>query len=44
MDLLVPDELWERIRRGSNLLCPSCIVQRIERASGFSAFTLEPSA
>jgi hypothetical protein len=43
MDLLIPDELWERITgitSGGGLLCPSCIVVEIEKARGFSAFKL----
>ena len=40
MDVLIDDDLWNVIRRGLNMLCPSCIVERVERAKGFSAFKL----
>jgi len=46
MDLMVSDEEWELIKpagkpRGGGLLCPSCIVQRIEKLYGYCARKLE---
>ncbi len=49
VDLVVPDELWERIKPdgkpvGAGLLCPSCIGTRIERDSrGYAAYHLARS-
>lgn len=42
LDLLIPDELWEQIKpegksKGSGLLCPQCIVYKIEKIYGYSA-------
>ena len=42
VDILVPDDLWKRIRpQDGNLLCGPCIAQRIEAFGSFSAFNLE---
>jgi hypothetical protein len=46
MDLLISDDLWKKIKPinkkdGSGLLCPKCIVKKIEQEKGYSAFKLE---
>jgi len=45
MDLLIPDELWFQItpskkNKEGGLLCPTCIVKKIERIKSYSAFNL----
>lgn len=45
VDLLIPDELWERIKpegkpQGAGLLCGACIMERIEQISGYAAWKL----
>ena len=45
VDLNVPDELWEKIKpegkpEGAGLLCGSCIMERIESISDYSAWDL----
>lgn len=44
MDLMVDDALWQTLypanTHGGGLLCPSCIVLRIEQQEGFCAFQL----
>jgi hypothetical protein len=44
MDLMVPGEIWEKITpsatKHGGLLCPTCIVERVENLFGFSAFFL----
>lgn len=49
VDVLVPDELWERIRptgkpEGAGLLCGRCIFGRIEQLGQFSALHLVDKA
>ena len=39
MDLIIPDELWNEIS-DVNLLCPTCIVNKLEEHLGYSAFRL----
>ncbi len=50
MDIIVDDALWERIRplqaaEGGGLLCPTCIMYKIESLisidTEYSAFTLK---
>jgi glycyl-tRNA synthetase (class II) len=46
VDLLIPDELWERIKpegksEGAGLLCGSCIMKKLEEILDYSAFYLE---
>lgn len=41
VDVLVPDDLWEKISGGDAMLCGVCIMRRIEERSGFSAYKLE---
>lgn len=46
MDLLVPDDLWEKIKPigkqpGAGLLCGACIMQRIEKLGKFGKMILE---
>jgi len=46
MDLIVPDDLWESVKppqkpKGAGLLCPQCIVSRLEQQLGFCTFALE---
>lgn len=38
VDFNLPDDLWERIRGLDNLLCGSCIAQRIELIGEFDYF------
>ena len=44
MDLIVSDELWEKITpsktKDSGLLCPSCIVKSVEEIKGYSIFKM----
>lgn len=45
LDLLIPDQLWEQIKpigkpKGAGLLCPTCIVTRIENTFGYEAMTV----
>ena len=45
-DLLIPDNLWEKIKPkgsliGADLLCGACIMERIEYLSGYSVWRLE---
>ena len=45
VDLIVSDELWEKIKpevkkKGSGLLCGRCIAERIEKM-GYNAYTLK---
>lgn len=45
VDIMVPDDIWDRIRpphkpAGAGLLCPTCIVQRIEATEDFAAFEM----
>jgi len=45
MDLLIANKIWEQIKpqhksKGAGLLCPSCIVQKIEKLFGYSAFKI----
>lgn len=43
LDLMIPDELWREItgwQNGEGLLCGSCIINKIEKIKGFSAFEL----
>ena len=43
VDLIIPDNLWEKIRggiKGSGLLCGKCIMERIEMISDYSSFEL----
>lgn len=45
LDVIVSDELWEIIKpagkpRGAGMLCPNCIVARLERHLGFSVMRL----
>lgn len=42
LDLLIPDELWEQIKpegklKGAGLLCPTCIVRKIENIYNYAA-------
>ena len=44
-DLIIEDDLWEQIKPkdkdiGSGLLCPLCIIDRIETAHGFACYHL----
>ena len=45
MDLMVSDDLWKLITPSKNdqggLLCPTCIIQSVERIGGFCAFKME---
>jgi hypothetical protein len=43
MDLNIPDEIWNRIQSEArvNLMCPQCIVERIEKSYGYSSFDLK---
>ena len=46
VDLLVPDELWSRIRPdgktgGAGLLCGRCIMDRIEQIGRYDAWKLK---
>ena len=46
VDLIVSDELWEKIKpevkkKGSGLLCGRCIAERIEKVGRYSAYTLK---
>ena len=43
VDLIIPDNLWEKIRggiKGSGLLCSKCIMERIEIISDCLSFVL----
>jgi hypothetical protein len=45
MDLWIPDCIWEEIKpdgksEGQGLLCPMCIMERIEKRVGYDAFCL----
>ena len=44
MDLIIPDEIWEKItpskNKESGLLCPVCIVIKLEKLYGYSMFRL----
>lgn len=45
MDLVAPDDLWEKIKpegkpEGAGLLCPTCIVKRVEALHKHSAYQL----
>ena len=45
VDLIVPDELWNKIKpngklKGGGLLCGSCIMARIERISDYDCWFL----
>ena len=41
VDILIDDVLWEKIRKGKNLLCGECICKNIERMDEYAAFTLK---
>lgn len=46
IDLIVPDELWEKIKpsnkpEGAGLLCGSCIMKRLELISGFRSLHID---
>ncbi len=46
LDLIIPDELWEKIKpdgkpRGAGLLCPLCIMERVEGLFEYFAFELK---
>jgi len=41
VDLMIPDEVWDMICDGNNLLCGVCIMQGIEDISNFDAWKLE---
>ena len=45
IDLLLPDDLWDKIKSdgkcdGAGMLCGSCIMDRIEKISGYDAWIL----
>jgi len=45
VDLIIPDELWERIKpdgkdSGAGLLCGACIMKRIEKISDYDYWHL----
>ena len=45
VDLLIPDELWEKIKPrnklpGTGLLCGSCIMEKIESMNNYDAWYL----
>jgi hypothetical protein len=47
VDIIVPDELWERIKPpnkalGGGLLCGKCIGARVEAISGYECYRLDP--
>lgn len=48
VDLIVPDEIWERIKptgkaAGAGLLCGACIMARVEAISGYDWWHLTKS-
>jgi hypothetical protein len=48
VDLVIPDELWARIRPvgkspKSGLLCGRCIIDSIEALDEYSAFEMSPA-
>jgi hypothetical protein len=41
LDLLIPSILWKKIRSDKNLMCAFCIMLKLERMFGYSAFELK---
>lgn len=47
VDIILSDDLWRKLQEALpagpiNLLCGSCIIERLERFGEFAAFKLEP--
>lgn len=40
IDLMIPDELWEKIKPPRGILCGKCIMEKIERISDFDYWFL----
>ena len=48
IDLLISDELWEKIKPkdklcGGGLLCGGCIIERLECLNGYGAWKIVPN-